>query len=104
MTAQPETKLVYIEQSGQRDVGFYRSGRFEVPADWTEEKVEEMAHRLLDEAAVKWLIAEEVEPGNVDHVRVGELDPVIIRQGSLDPDDEAPIYLVTMNGDDIEIF
>ena len=83
--------------------GSYRWGRFRVPADWTEEKVREMAHRLLDEAVVNWRIAEEVEPDSVDHVRVDELDPVIIRQGSLDPEDEAPIYLVTMNGDDIEI-
>jgi hypothetical protein len=101
----PETKLVYIEQSGQRDVGFYRTGRFEVPADWTEEKVREMAHTLLDEATVAWLLAEEVEPGSVDHATVDELDPLSVgeKHGSLDPDDESLIYLVRTNGDEIEI-
>lgn len=106
MKQEQETKLVYIEENGQRDVRFCRSGRFEVPADWTEEKVREMAHRLLDEASVDWRIAEEVEPDNVDHVTVGELDPLSVgeEKGSLDPDDDSRIYLVNTNGDEIDIY
>ncbi len=105
MKQERETKLMYVEQNGQRDVGFYRWGRFELPADWTEEKVREMAHKLLDQAAVDWRIADEVEPGNVDHVTVDELDRLSVEEGkgSLDPEDESPIYLVSTNGDEIEI-
>jgi hypothetical protein len=76
-----------------------------VAADWTEDKLMEVAHRLLDKAAVEWRIAEEIKPGKVDHVTVDELNPVSVgeEKRSLDPEDESPIYLVTTNGDEIEI-
>src|ERR1700691_5617459 len=97
MKQQPETKLVYIEQNGQRAAGIYRSGRFEVPAEWTEEKLRGMAHKLLNEAAIDWRIDVEIEPSDVNSLTIEEEEP-------LDPEDDSGVYFVTMNGDEIDIY